>query len=298
VFVQAISAAARAEACTSERLYAASLGKPILPVFLEALPTSVLPTDLAVLQYVDYTEDAPERRAFRLAAALEALSAVPAPDPLPPPPAIPIPYLVALAEKVRAPELSLDEQSAIVARLRGAVEHPDERDGAIALLGQIQARNDLYHSVATEIDRSLAEIAGMQATTQPTTPRVEALVEPPPVTQPAPVEPAPAEDKASVEVELHKWNWGAFLISPIWGIGSNVYRALLTLVPIYGIYEWIMCGRNGNRWAWETKQWDNIESFRKTQQKWAMWGAIVDAILVLIFASSGGSGGWPNETTQ
>jgi hypothetical protein len=293
VFVQAISpAAARSEACTSERLYAASLGKPILPVFLEALPTSVLPTDLAVLQYVDYTEDAPERRAFRLAAALEGLPAAPAlPDPLPPPPAIPISYLVALAEKVRAPELSLDEQSAIVARLRGAVEHPDERDGAIALLRQMQARNDLYHSVATEIDRSLAEISGMQATPQPTAqpaPRVEAPVEPPRLTQPAPAEPEPADDKVKVEVELNKWNWGAFLISPIWGIGNNVYRALLTLVPIYGIYEWIMCGKNGNRWAWENKEWDNIESFRKTQRKWATWGAIVDAILVLVFASSGG----------
>jgi hypothetical protein len=102
----------------------------------------------------------------------------------------------------------------------------------------------------------------------------------------APVE--PAADEAAVENELRKWNWGAFLLGPIWGIGHGVFRSLLTLVPIYGIYEWIMLGRQGNRWAWEQRRWDSIESFRKTQRKWAMWGAIVSTLLVLIIAGSSG----------
>jgi hypothetical protein len=98
----------------------------------------------------------------------------------------------------------------------------------------------------------------------------------------------PATDEAAVETELRKWNWGAFLLGPIWGIGHGVFRSLLTLVPIYGIYEWIMLGRQGNRWAWEQRRWDSIESFRKTQRKWAMWGAIVSTLLVLIIAGSSG----------
>jgi TIR domain len=104
----------------------------------------------------------------------------------------------------------------------------------------------------------------------------------------SPVEPAPAPDEAVVENELEKWNWGAFLLGPIWGIGHGVFRSLLTLVPIYGIYEWIMLGKQGNRWAWEQRRWDSIESFRKTQRKWAMWGAIVSTLLVLIIVGSSG----------
>jgi hypothetical protein len=104
---------------------------------------------------------------------------------------------------------------------------------------------------------------------------------------PAPVV-AQAADEAAVESELKKWNWGAFLLGPIWGIGHGVFRSLLTFVPIYGIYEWIMLGRQGNRWAWEKRRWDSVESFRKTQRKWAMWGAIVSTLLVLIVLGSSG----------
>jgi hypothetical protein len=97
--------------------------------------------------------------------------------------------------------------------------------------------------------------------------------------------PTPALD-AALESELNKWNWGAFLLTWIWGVGHGVYRSFLTLVPIYGIYEWILLGRNGNRWAWETRSWDSVESFRNTQRKWAMWGIIVDAIIVIVIIAS------------
>ena len=121
-------------------------------------------------------------------------------------------------------------------------------------------------------------------------PRAEPTAQPngqPTVPTPAPVV-AQAADEAAVESELKKWNWGAFLLGPIWGIGHGVFRSLLTLVPIYGIYEWIMLGRQGNRWAWEKRRWDSVESFRKTQRKWAMWGAIVSTLLVLIVLGSSG----------
>jgi TIR domain len=121
-------------------------------------------------------------------------------------------------------------------------------------------------------------------------PRAEPAAQPngePTMPTPAPVV-AQAADEAAVESELKKWNWGAFLLGPIWGIGHGVFRSLLTFVPIYGIYEWIMLGRQGNRWAWEKRRWDSVESFRKTQRKWAMWGAIVSTLLVLIVLGSSG----------
>ena len=71
-------------------------------------------------------------------------------------------YLVAVGEKLRTPALTLDEQSAIVGRLRGAAGNPDaspeEREGAVTLLREMRSRDDLYHSVAVEIGRALEEV--------------------------------------------------------------------------------------------------------------------------------------------
>jgi hypothetical protein len=103
--------------------------------------------------------------------------------------------------------------------------------------------------------------------------------------------PKPEADDTAVAAELQKWNWGAFLLTWIWGIGNGVFRSFLVFVPIYGFYEWFMLGKNGNRLAWQARPWDGIEAFHKTQRKWAMWGIIVDVILLIIIASSSGSSG-------
>src|SRR5438105_1357697 len=43
------------EACTSERGYARALRKPIVPVLIEPVSMPMVPSDLAMLQIVDYT---------------------------------------------------------------------------------------------------------------------------------------------------------------------------------------------------------------------------------------------------
>jgi len=121
-----------------------------------------------------------------------------------------------------------------------------------------------------------------------------AVEAPPPVVERADLEkPAPPEkvSDAALSAELAKWNWGAFLLGPIWGIGHGVFRSLLTLVPLYGLYEWFMLGRNGNRWAWEARTWESVESFHKTQRKWATWAIVVDVLLFLIIIGSSSSSG-------
>jgi hypothetical protein len=95
-----------------------------------------------------------------------------------------------------------------------------------------------------------------------------------------------ADENLLLVAELAKWNWGAFLLGPIWGLGNNVYRAFMVLIPFYGIYEWVMLGRNGNRLAWAARPWESVESFHKTQRKWAMWGIIVVVLVVLIAVGS------------
>ena len=119
-------------------------------------------------------------------------------------------------------------------------------------------------------------------------PAQQAPEEQPPVWTPPP--PPAADSDAALEAELAKWNWGAFLLGPIWGIGHGVWRSLLTLVPIYGLYEWVMLGMKGNRWAWEARRWESVARFRKSQRKWAGWGIAIDIVVILIvIGSSSGS---------
>jgi hypothetical protein len=162
VFVQAISRATRqSEACDRERAYARALGKPVLPVIVSEVPPSLIPAELAEVQFVDYTMSTSEA-AFRLAGALSRCDPAPAlPDPVPPPPAVPVSYLVELSDKVRARALTLDEQAALVARLRPALEG---RDAPVAqeLFVSLQQRNDLFASTARDIDAALSTFARKQ----------------------------------------------------------------------------------------------------------------------------------------
>ena len=107
-------------------------------------------------------------------------------------------------------------------------------------------------------------------------------------------QPQPSEE-ARIEVELAKWNWGAFLLSFIWGTFNGVARAWLVWVPIYGFYELFMLGKNGNRWAWEGKRWQTIDAFHATQRKWAIWGWVCTPFLILaIIGTVSGSGSGSN----
>jgi hypothetical protein len=91
------------------------------------------------------------------------------------------------------------------------------------------------------------------------------------------------QGKASVvPPEIKKWNWGAFLLSWIWGIGNNTYIALLTLIPYVGFVMIFVLGAKGSEWAWQNKQWESIEQFQRVQKKWIWWGLgiIVGVIIV------------------
>ena len=83
--------------------------------------------------------------------------------------------------------------------------------------------------------------------------------------------------------ELDRWNWGAFLLNWIWGIGNNTFVALLTLVPGIGFIMMFVLGAKGSRWAWRNGRWDSIEHFRRVQHKWAIWGVIVWLAAIVLF---------------
>jgi hypothetical protein len=102
-----------------------------------------------------------------------------------------------------------------------------------------------------------------------------------PMTDPLAPSPKPlaAEDSntsgrgssAVVPEEVKGWSWGAFTLTWIWGIGNNVWTALLVFVPVVGLVMYFVLGLKGREWAWKAKHWDSVEHFKKTQRTWDLW---------------------------
>ena len=84
-----------------------------------------------------------------------------------------------------------------------------------------------------------------------------------------PIEPAP------IPAEIDRWNWGAFLLNWVWGVGNNTFIALLTLVPFVGLVMPIVLGVKGSAWAWRNGRWDSVAHFKRVQRLWAIWGVVL-----------------------
>jgi hypothetical protein len=99
------------------------------------------------------------------------------------------------------------------------------------------------------------------------------------------------EASTAAPAEVKRWNWGAFLLTWIWGIGNQVWIALLALIPVVGLVMMFVLGAKGNEWAWEKRRWDSVESFHSTQRKWAIAGLIVLGVGLLISILAAVAGG-------
>ena len=90
---------------------------------------------------------------------------------------------------------------------------------------------------------------------------------------------------------LGRFNWGAFLLSWIWGLGNNTYITLfillsviLVFIPFGGLVPFGLCiwfGIKGNEWAWQNKHFESVEKFHEIQKKWAIAGTIVFVIGII-----------------
>lgn len=90
---------------------------------------------------------------------------------------------------------------------------------------------------------------------------------------------------AIVPSEIDRWNWGAFLLNWIWGIGNNTYIALLMFVPFVNIVMPFVLGAKGSNWAWRNKRWESIDHFKQVQRKWAIWSVIAYLVLIGLFVA-------------
>ncbi len=76
------------------------------------------------------------------------------------------------------------------------------------------------------------------------------------------------------------FNWGAFWLHWIWGIGNNVWISFVVLVLplIWNIY----LGVKGNELAWVHREWESVEQFKETQAIWSKWGWIIFVIQLVL----------------
>ena len=76
----------------------------------------------------------------------------------------------------------------------------------------------------------------------------------------------------AVPAAAKRWNWGAFVLSWIWGLGNKTYIALLCLIPVVNLVMIFVLGAKGSQWAWKNKQWDSADQFIRVQGLWTAFG--------------------------
>lgn len=89
-----------------------------------------------------------------------------------------------------------------------------------------------------------------------------------------------------VPSEIRGWNWGAFLISPLWCMTNQVWFGLLSCLPVIGLPINLLLGLKGNTWAWRSRPWASVPAFKSHQRGWTIAGLAVTPFwtpIVIIF---------------
>lgn len=89
-----------------------------------------------------------------------------------------------------------------------------------------------------------------------------------------------------IPARLNRWNWGAFFLNWIWGIGNNTWIALLMFVPFINVVMLIALGVKGSDWAWRNNLWRDEEHFRRNQRRWAIAGVLSWVVVFALVAYS------------
>jgi hypothetical protein len=145
------------QACRAEYKYASRLPKKILPVLChDGVKVNLLPTELSLIQYVDYRAQDKQAAYAMVRAFQDVPEADPLPDPLPPEPPVPISYLGDLRAKIESDqEFTSVEQRDLLFEIKRRLKDLESREDALDLLRLLRCREDLLASVADEIDAIL-----------------------------------------------------------------------------------------------------------------------------------------------
>jgi len=248
IFIFALTTdALESYACKLEYTYAHKLGKPVLPVKMnDDVPIHQLPSELQLIQFVDYTS-LDTQAAYRLINALNsAPPAAPLPDPLPEPPPVPLSYVGKLREQIdSSAPLSFDAQASLVFKLRERLQEGDSPEDAVELLNRLRKRDDLY----AKIDREIEELL---PASRPSVSRLFSVGErsrkpnaPEPAAPPPRGEPLPASRSSQAAIEadaitIHKRT--SFLIgsTALFGI-TYLFADSPLAFNTYSIGSWVVC---------------------------------------------------------
>ncbi|HEX4353942.1 MAG TPA: cytochrome c oxidase assembly factor Coa1 family protein [Polyangiales bacterium] len=92
--------------------------------------------------------------------------------------------------------------------------------------------------------------------------------------------------------EIDRWNWGAFLLNFVWGLGNGVRLAWLMWVPLVGLAMPFVLGWKGNAWAWRRGGFRSVEHFQQVQRRWAqvgfaaLGGAAISVVVIAYVATT------------
>ncbi len=89
--------------------------------------------------------------------------------------------------------------------------------------------------------------------------------------------------ESTIPPEIKGWNWGAFCLNWIWGIGNSTYIALLMFVPLVNLIMIFVLGAKGNEWAWRNRTWRDVEHFKSVQKKWRNASLILLLVVFPLF---------------
>lgn len=94
---------------------------------------------------------------------------------------------------------------------------------------------------------------------------------------------SPKTNELSAQDEdlIKKWNWGAFVLPVMWGIGNKAYWSLLCMIPVFGWFWRFVSGLKGNEWAYKSSG-VGPKSTLKIQESWNRAGKLVLIIAIII----------------
>jgi len=145
------------KACRAEFTYASQLNKTILPVLChDGVKVNLLPPELSKIQFVDYRAQ-DKSAAFALLKAIQAAPPpLPPPNPLPAEPSVPISYLGDLRAQIESDQdMNLQRQRDLLYEVKRRLNDPESASASRDLLRLLRARQDLFASVAEEINDAL-----------------------------------------------------------------------------------------------------------------------------------------------
>jgi hypothetical protein len=91
--------------------------------------------------------------------------------------------------------------------------------------------------------------------------------------QPGPYAAYPRDTVVGLPPEMSgTFNWGAFLLTWIWGLNHRKPILLLVFVPCVGLFIPFWAGFMGNRWAWESGRFQTGADCKRCQEIWTYWG--------------------------